>query len=161
MCSAHEAVALRPQWVYNGCVKLIINTDGGARPTNPGPAACSAIIQDVNGGRKWELTRFLGETTNNQAEYEGVLLALNWLEHFESLCDVFKIEFLSDSALVVNQIAGIWAAKDPQIRPKAFEAAHRMDLLRRMGRLVSIRHVPRAENSAADALCTECILCHA
>ena len=59
--------------------KIIIYTDGGARG-NPGPAAIGVVIQKSDGGLKREYCEYIGETTNNEAEYRAVIFALKKLK---------------------------------------------------------------------------------
>jgi ribonuclease H / adenosylcobalamin/alpha-ribazole phosphatase len=90
------------------------------------------------------IARPLGKATNNYAEYSAVILALG--RALELGAD--EVELVLDSKLVVEQLAGRWKVRHPHIRPLVDEA-HR--LLRGFRRW-SIRHAPRADNFAADAL---------
>ena len=87
--------------------KLIIYTDGGARG-NPGPAAAAAVIKNAEGQVVVQAAKYLGETTNNQAEYQGVLLALQKAKDL----DASEIDFFLDSELVVNQLNRHYKVKD-------------------------------------------------
>ncbi len=88
--------------------KVIINADGGSRG-NPGPSASGFVIQDDTGEVVLEAGgRFLGITTNNQAEYRAVLFAL---ERAKEL-GVEEVVFRLDSLLVVNQMKGIFKVKN-------------------------------------------------
>lgn len=91
--------------------RVIINADGGSRG-NPGPSASGFVIQDETGEKVLETGgKFLGITTNNQAEYRGVLFAL---ERAKEL-GVEEIEFRLDSLLVVNQMKGIYKVKNKDL----------------------------------------------
>jgi ribonuclease HI len=123
---------------------LTIHTDGAARG-NPGPAAFAYVI--VREGRPpIEEAGCLGRTTNNQAEYIALVRAL---EHAARLGTQHRVAVHSDSELMVKQMKGEYRVKDPGLRPlyeKAKELAGRFAE-------VTFRHVPRAHNRRADALC--------
>ena len=128
--------------------KLKIFTDGGARG-NPGPAALGAVICDDSGKVVKKIGEYLGEKTNNEAEYEAVLRAL--IEAKELGAE--EVELVLDSELVARQLNNIYRAKN-----------HRMlELLLKVRNLeggfkkVSYRNVPRAENEVADGLVNEAI----
>ena len=119
--------------------KLIIHVDGGARG-NPGPSAC-AFVAFEGAVKVHSDGTFLGQATNNEAEYQGLLLALKWLANSERSALVKM-----DSRLVVEQVAGRWKAKAANLRPFISEAR---ELVRRTGSRVVA--VPREENHSADA----------
>lgn len=123
---------------------IIIHTDGGARG-NPGPAAIGVVI-DAPGHPSTHLSACIGETTNNQAEYQAVLHAMTALEQ---LADVSSVSFLLDSELVVRQLKGEYKIKNADLALHATEIHRRIDAL---GYPVSFAHVRRAENAQADAL---------
>lgn len=117
--------------------------DGGARG-NPGPAGIGIRIVVDGVGEIYRRALYLGETTNNQAEYRALLHCLQVLE--ESGLGAGTVH--SDSELLVKQIAGEYRVKDAGLKPLHAEA------LTRLGRLggVRVRHIPRAQNADADAL---------
>src|SRR5512141_3124623 len=96
---------------------LIIHTDGGARG-NPGPAAIGAVIKTETGQILCELSRRIGESTNNVAEYKAVVSALTWLsENKKSFTgQANDITVFMDSTLVVNQLNGLFRVKDATLR---------------------------------------------
>jgi ribonuclease HI len=119
--------------------------DGGNRGT-PGPHAC-AVVLEVDGLPAHEEARYLGPRgTNNIAEYQGLLLALRIAEGME----VTHLRIRSDSKLIVEQVLGNWRVKQPHLRPLRDEARK----LAMKFQSVQIKHVPRAQNKRADALCT-------
>jgi ribonuclease HI len=128
---------------------IVIYTDGGAR-NNPGPAGAGVIILE---GDKviCEAKQYLGEQTNNWAEYEAVALALGKAHEF--LLRDRDIEFRLDSKLVVEQLNGNWKIKEPALK---VQAAKIKEALRGFGS-VKFTHVPREENSEADRLVNEAI----
>ena len=121
------------------------NVDGGSRG-NPGPAAYGVRIQRDDGGVV-DLKEALGSTTNNVAEYRGLLAALEWgAEH-----GLEALHVRSDSLLMVKQMLGEYRVKNPGLLP-LHEAARR--LARRIGR-VTFEHVRREFNKDADRLANE------
>jgi len=131
--------------------EVVINCDGGSRG-NPGPAAAAFTVSDGNGKIFYEAARKLGESTNNRAEYEGVLMALRWLQTSEAGKTVKKVTFLLDSLLVVNQLSGLYKIKDQNLLPLAQESKGIQTRLQSQGIFISFHHVPRSENARADML---------
>ena len=129
--------------MQNGSVT--IHTDGGSRG-NPGPAACSFVAEE-NGSEINKHSKYLGVTTNNVAEYGGVILALKWLtekKYFNR-----SIIFLLDSELVVKQINGVYKVKDENLRNLFFEI---LILMKKFGQQIVFKHIPREKNKIADFL---------
>ena len=123
--------------------KVIVHVDGGARG-NPGPAAAAAVISSPDGEVLEERARLLGTATNNVAEYRALLLGL---ERARAL-GATEVEVVNDSELVAKQVRGLYKVKHEAMRPLHREA---MAALREFERW-SIRSVPRAQNTHADAL---------
>jgi ribonuclease HI len=97
-------------------MKLIIHTDGGARG-NPGPAAIGVVIENVETKKVTGFGKTIGETTNNVAEYTGVIEALKTVKTMMVSSDnQLDIQFFLDSTLVVNQINGLFKVKDTKLR---------------------------------------------
>lgn len=130
-------------------MSIIIYTDGGAR-NNPGPAGAGVIIIE-NGKVLAESKQYLGEQTNNWAEYEAVAIALG--KAHELLLRDRDIEFRLDSKLVVEQLKGNWKIKEPTLKE---QVAKVKGLLKDFGS-VTFTHVPREENAEADRLVNEAI----
>lgn len=125
--------------------ELTTFVDGGARG-NPGPAAAAVLL--FRGGK--EIARrgvFLSTRTNNQAEYEAVLLAL--LEAKKLGAATLKI--FSDSELIVNQLNRNFKVKNGELQPLFVKAWNAMQDFKR----VTLAAIPREENKAADALVNE------
>jgi ribonuclease HI len=123
--------------------RVIINADGGSRG-NPGPSASGFVIQDETGGVVLEAGgKFLGITTNNQAEYRAVLFALERAKELE----IEEIEFRLDSLLVVNQMKGIFKVKNKDLWP-IYERIKKLCL---DFKKVEFVHVLREFNKLADA----------
>ena len=126
-----------------GPFAIIANIDGGARG-NPGPAAFGVVIRNAKGEVLAELGEYLGDQTNNVAEYSGLLAALDYAvrEKHSSL------KVLSDSELLVRQMLGQYKVKNPALR----ELFDRAQVLVRKLQQFSIEHVLREKNREADRL---------
>jgi ribonuclease HI len=123
--------------------KVIINADGGSRG-NPGPSASGFVIQDQSGEQVLETGgKFLGITTNNQAEYRAVLFALQRAKELQ----VEEIEFRLDSLLVVNQMKGIYKVKNKDLAV----VYEQIKKLVQEFKEVKFVHVLREYNKLADA----------
>ena len=128
--------------------RIIAHIDGGSRG-NPGPAAYGVVIETGDGSRLTSFSQFLGRTTNNFAEYQGLLAVLRYaVEHGYG-----ALEVVSDSELLVRQIQGSYKVKSPDLRP-LYEQAREM-----IARLASFRfrHVMREGNTEADRLANEAL----
>jgi len=130
--------------------KIIIYTDGASRG-NPGLASVGAVIFD-NKKVLYEIRSFLGIKTNNWAEYEAVIQALDKthkLNLFER-----DIEIRMDSKLVAEQLSGNWKIKKDTLKEQ-YEKVQK--ILRKGFKNVSYVHIPRAKNAHADRLANEAI----
>lgn len=131
-------------------MKLLIYTDGGARG-NPGPAAIGVVVKDGSGKTIKKISKGIGSSTNNVAEYTAVIEALTWLKSNDSLSRLLtcSITLFLDSLLVVNQLNGIFKVKDSKLR-ELVVAVRQLENLFGVG--VRYCHVPREKNKEADAL---------
>ena len=125
---------------------LIAYTDGGARG-NPGPAGYGVVIKDETARKVSGLSEYLGHQTNNFAEYQGLIAALEYaIEHGPK-----ALKVISDSELLVKQIKGIYKVKNPTLQ----------DLHARAKQLIaqldwfSIGHALREHNQEADHLAND------
>ena len=125
---------------------LIAHSDGGARG-NPGPAGYGVVIEDQSGRKVAQLSEYLGHQTNNFAEYQGLIAALEYaLEHGPK-----ALKLISDSELLVRQIKGIYKVKNLTLK----------DLHGRAQQLIaqlewfSIGHALREHNQEADRLANQ------
>jgi len=125
-------------------MKLIIQTDGGARG-NPGPAGIGVVILDETGKILEEHARYLGKTTNNQAEYQAAILGLQRAVALGA----DSVEVVADSELLVKQARGEYKVKNPDLARRFLELKN---LERLIGGRVSYRHVLRERNKHADQL---------
>ncbi len=131
---------------YNGKVKLF--TDGGSRG-NPGPSAMGFVILDENDNEITKDYKYLGITTNNQAEYQGLQEGLK-----ACFSMGFKeVDVYMDSLLVVNQMKGIFKVKNRDLWPihdsiKEFSKNFKK---------ITYSHVPRELNKTADMMVNQCL----
>lgn len=133
--------------------------DGGARG-NPGPAAAACVIERETRQRTWQrlttLSRFLGRTTNNQAEYRAVLLGLDYLmEHREQL-KPSAIDCYLDSELVTRQLNGHYRVKHQDLKPLFWRLR---ELVVQLGQ-VAFHHIRRTSNTLADELVNQTLDSH-
>lgn len=125
-----------------------VYSDGAARG-NPGPAGAGAVLTDPSGAVIARLGRFLGNKTNNVAEYEGLLLGL---KHAQEL-GYRQVEVRADSQLLIRQLKGEYAVRHAGLKPLHAEA---LRLLHAFDRY-ELQHVPREENALADEMSNRAI----
>jgi ribonuclease HI len=125
---------------------LIAHSDGGARG-NPGPAGYGVVIKDEAGRKVAELSQYLGHQTNNFAEYQGLIAALEYaIEHGPK-----ALKLISDSELLVRQIKGIYKVKNStlqELHGRAKELIAQLEWF-------SIDHALREHNREADDLANQ------
>jgi ribonuclease HI len=124
-------------------MKVVVHVDGGARG-NPGPAAIGVVVSDGEGTVLDEVAETIGVATNNVAEYRALLKGV---ERAAAL-GADEIELVNDSELIARQLTGRYKVKHPAMKPLYEEARA---ALQSFGGW-TIRTVPRAQNSRADAL---------
>jgi len=129
-------------------LKARLFTDGGARG-NPGPAAYGFVLEAEDGTVLAAEGHAIGETTNNVAEYSGLIAGLRKAVELQ----VPEVEVVSDSELMVKQMRGEYKVKNEALRELSLEAAR---LARQLG-TVEYRHVKRAHNELADRLVNEAL----
>ncbi len=142
---AHTVYTLKERLSVN---KVIICTDGAARG-NPGRAAIGATIKGGEGNLIASISRRIGITTNNQAEYQAIIAAL---EKAISL-GARHVELYTDSELVVKQINGRYKVKKATLR------THYQKVIQLIGSLdgFMIAHIPREQNREADNLANKAL----
>jgi ribonuclease HI len=123
-------------------------TDGGARG-NPGPAAYGFVLEAHDGTVLAAEGAAIGETTNNVAEYSGLVAGLKKALELE----VPEVEVVSDSELMVKQMRGEYRVKNAALQELFLEASR----LARELDSVEYRHVKRAHNELADRLVNEAL----
>ena len=127
-------------------MKLTIFTDGGARG-NPGPAAAGVVIKDETGKNLDAFGQYLGEQTNNFAEYSALIAGLKRAYELGGT----EIECILDSDLIVNQMKGLFKVKEPTLQKLFVQAYNASAKFKK----VSYRHTPRENNKEADRLVNE------
>ena len=125
---------------------VVAYTDGGARG-NPGPAGYGVYVTDQRGNRVVGLSDYLGQQTNNYAEYSALIAALEWALRNEHRA----VQVVSDSELMVKQMRGVYKVNNSQLQELHAKAK------RLIGQLewFDIRHVLRGQNANADRLANE------
>jgi ribonuclease HI len=125
---------------------LVAHSDGGARG-NPGPAGYGVVIKDEAGRKVAALSEYLGHQTNNFAEYQGLIAALEYaIQHGPK-----ALKLISDSELLVRQIKGIYKVKNAVLQDlhgRAKELIAQLDWF-------SIGHALREHNQEADELAND------
>jgi ribonuclease H / adenosylcobalamin/alpha-ribazole phosphatase len=126
---------------------LIVEADGGARG-NPGPAGYGAVVRDAaTGAVLAERNGGLGVTTNNVAEYQGLIAGLEAAVELGAA----EVDVRMDSKLVIEQMSGRWRVKHANLQPLAIRAG---ELARSLG-TVRFTWIPRERNAHADRLANE------
>lgn len=125
---------------------LVAHSDGGARG-NPGPAGYGVVLHDESGRKVAALSEYLGHQTNNFAEYQGLIAALEYaVQHGPK-----ALKLISDSELLVRQIKGIYKVKNAtlqELHGRAKELIAQLDWF-------SIGHALREQNQEADRLAND------
>lgn len=130
--------------------ELTIYIDGAARG-NPGPAGVGVLFCDEKGEAIKEVSEYIGEVTNNQAEYISLIIALETIKELSLKWE--KMRIFTDSELLASQIKGLWRIKNNNLKPLYVRA---QQLLKNFSHL-EISHVRREENVIADGLANRAI----
>jgi len=131
---------------------IICYTDGGARG-NPGPAGIGIHIEDTAGNTLKEVAEFIGNSTNNFAEYQGVLTGLQTLKAlYGKATKEMEFEIRLDSELVKKQLSGEYQIKEPGLVPMFMEI-HNLRVANFPQ--LTLTHIPREKNKEADRLANE------
>jgi ribonuclease HI len=131
--------------------EILLYCDGGSRG-NPGPSAIGAVVWDPSTDPPRllaEVSECIGVTTNNVAEYRALIAGLEAVAHLRARV----IHVRADSLLVVRQLCGDWKVKHANIKPLYAEAR----ALLAAYEIVDLQHVPREENTEADALVNQAL----
>jgi ribonuclease HI len=129
-------------------MKLIINTDGLSKG-NPGTAAIGATIKDERGKMLATISKRIGITTNNVAEYKALIAALQQAKKMGGT----QVEIRADSELMIRQLNGRYKIKSEGLKPLYIEATQ---LLMKF-EIVSLKHIPRELNAQADKLANDAV----
>jgi ribonuclease HI len=128
--------------------RVVVYVDGGARG-NPGPAGVGVVITEPDGEELVRANEYIGEATNNIAEYRALLLGV---ARAHSL-GASELEIVNDSQLVERQVRGEYRVKKPELRTLHSQVMSALDDFEHW----SIRSVPREQNELADELVNEAI----
>ena len=128
--------------------ELIAYTDGASRG-NPGPASYGVVIQDAHGKTLETLSQYVGEATNNVAEYRGLLAALEYAVSRQAR----RLKIYCDSELIARQMQGRYRVQSPALKP-LYERARK--LADQIGHF-SIENLPRGQNRQADLLANQAL----
>lgn len=129
-------------------MKLIIYTDGGARG-NPGPAALGVAIYDEQENLIKSFGKYLDEKTNNEAEYEAIIAALEEASKLKAE----YVEMRMDSELAMRQLSNIYKVKNHRMQALVLKVRN----LETKFKKVTYHHVPREKNKIADAMVNKAI----
>ena len=129
-------------------MKLILYTDGGARG-NPGPAGAGGLIYDTDKKIVKKFAQFLGKATNNQAEYQALVLGLELAKKMKAS----EVDCYLDSLLVVEQMNQKWKIKNKELSVLFVKVWN----LSQSFKKVNFCHIPREKNEEADKLVNEII----
>lgn len=134
--------------------KFIVYTDGGARG-NPGPAAIGVVIKNEKGQTVKEYGEYLGETTNNEAEYKAPIFALKKIKSTwgKEKAKKTEVEIFSDSELLVKQLNGEYKVENSNIQTFFLQLWN----LKTDFKKVSFTAIPREKNKEADRLVNEAL----
>ena len=127
--------------------ELVIYSDGASR-NNPGEAGAGVFIMD-RGKPRHRIARYLGQTTNNVAEYTAAIIGLEYAVQVGAS----KVQLLADSELLVKQLNGQYKVKN-----EVLKTLHRKvrELIAKIGS-VEVQYIPRTMNKEADALANKAI----
>jgi ribonuclease HI len=124
------------------------NVDGGSRG-NPGPAAYGVVVRDPRGEIVARLRKYIGNNTNNVAEYYGLIAALDYAQNH----GIRALRVESDSELMVKQMRGQYKVKSEELKP-LFERAKKISQTFESFQII---HVYREQNKEADALANQAL----
>ena len=128
--------------------EVIAHIDGASRG-NPGPAAYAVVVESSDGSKLAGFSGYLGRATNNFAEYQALLAALEYAlsNHY------LRVHVQTDSELLARQIEGVYKVKSPGLKPLQQQARQMIARLESF----SIQHVPREQNHEADRLANQAL----
>jgi ribonuclease HI len=127
---------------------LTLYTDGAAQG-NPGPSGIGVVIKDESGTIKAEKSRYVGETTNNQAEYKALILGVEEVVKLGAE----HVDIKLDSELLVKQIQGSYKVRDANLQALFWKVTQ----LLKGFKSSTLEHIPREQNAEADALAHQAI----
>jgi ribonuclease HI len=138
-------------------MNLTVYTDGASRG-NPGKSGAGVLILGENRQKVASLNKYLGISTNNEAEYKALIIGLEYLSTAAGSAEIGEVLFLLDSQLLVNQMNGVYSVKSANILPLYNKAQKLLKDIKEASKLqknllkVAFRHIPRELNKDADRL---------
>ena len=132
-------------------MEVNIYTDGGSRG-NPGISGYGLVIYDDQKTLIYQESKFLGIKTNNEAEYSGIIAALEWVKKNQSAYQITQLNFFADSQLMIRQFQGIYKVKAPTLLPLFSRA---QQLLLQINLPAKFTDVRREFNKLADELANQ------
>lgn len=134
--------------------KIIVYTDGGSRG-NPGPSALGAVLKDEKEKTLKKYCQFIGQATNNQAEYQAVIFALKKIKALlgKKTVENLEVEIRSDSELLTSQLSGKYKILDKNIQDLFIKIWNLKIDYKSVGFVL----IPREENQEADRLANEAL----
>jgi ribonuclease HI len=129
-------------------MNINVYTDGGSRG-NPGPSGYGLVIYDDNQKILFKESKYIGVKTNNEAEYAGLIGALNWINNNKDSYKISQINFFADSQLLVRQVQGLYKVKAEHLKP-LFNTVK--NFLTQINLPYSFKDIRRESNELADEL---------
>ncbi len=130
---------------------LNIYTDGGSRG-NPGISGYGVVIYGDKDGILYQEGKFLGIKTNNEAEYSGIIAALEWVKKNKTNYNITQLNFFADSQLMIRQLQGLYKVKAPTLLPLFAQV---QQLLTQINLPTKYTDVRREFNKLADQLANQ------
>jgi len=128
-----------------------IYTDGGSRG-NPGVAGYGVVVYDDQKKLIYQEAKFIGIKTNNEAEYSGVIAALEWIKKNKDNYSISQLNFFADSQLMIRQLQGLYKVKAPTLLPLF---AQSQQLLTQISLPAKFTDIRRESNELADTLANQ------
>jgi probable phosphoglycerate mutase len=132
-------------------MEINVYTDGGSRG-NPGISGYGLVIYDNHQKKIYNESKFLGIKTNNEAEYAGLIAALEWIKKNYTIFSITKLNFFADSQLMIRQLQGVYKVKAPSLLPLFSRA---QQLLIQINLPYIFQDVRREHNELADKLANQ------
>ena len=132
-------------------MQINIFTDGGSRG-NPGHSGYGLVVYDDNKKILFKESKYIGIKTNNEAEYAGLIGALDWINDNQNSFKISQINFHSDSQLLIRQVQGLYKVKAINLKP-LFKKAQ--ELIGSISTPIIFQDVRRDFNELADELANE------
>lgn len=132
-------------------MQINVYTDGGSRG-NPGHSGYGLVVYDDNKKILFKESKYIGIKTNNEAEYAGLIGALNWINDNQNSLEISHINFHADSQLLVRQVQGLYKVKAVHLKP-LFTTVQ--NLLNQINTPYSFKDIRRESNELADELANQ------